>query len=161
MCPVRPGEMTASDTGAAKAGTGSLKARSLRQSQRCPQRRFIEKIVADFGLPAAQHRNQRIEAADQLGIAIDVDFSPAERLVRARECHQRLAHRIAQVALLAVVERQFQAGTTSIRNLRVESPGIPARRAAAPAAPPTCRTSARRRSFRNRRPIRSPGCRSS
>lgn len=64
--------------------------------------------MADLALAEAKHRHARIISPDQFEVAIDIDFAPVDGMMTSGKCHQRLAHRIAQVATLAVVEGEFQ-----------------------------------------------------
>ena len=60
--------------------------------------------MTDLGITEAKHRHQGIVTTNQLDIAINIDLAPADRPMVSREYHQCLAHGIAQVALLAIVE---------------------------------------------------------
>ena len=60
--------------------------------------------MTDLGIVPAKHRNQGIVATNQFDLAINIDLAPVDRLMISRENHQCLAHGIAEVALLAIIE---------------------------------------------------------
>ena len=55
-------------------------------------------------LVITKYRDFSIEAFNQRSITVNIDLAPADTVVFTSKCHQRLAHGIAQVALLAIVE---------------------------------------------------------
>ena len=70
---------------------------------------FIEEMVTDLPFSKTENRNLRVILAYQINISIDINFSPVDRLPVTVKNYQRLAHCIAQMAILSIIKIELQA----------------------------------------------------
>ena len=78
--------------------------------QQLKQGRPIEKMMTDLAALVVEHRYQAIEAADQLGIAVDIHFIPGKRRLLL-QLEQGEPHRLAKMTVLPVIQDEVFAQT--------------------------------------------------